>query len=225
MLVDALGNVVRFVLLPGQSHDINSFDALMAGIRCLALIGDKAFDAHWLRANLNDRGAAAVIPSKADRAGRIPHDTEMYKWRHLVENFFCSLKASDVSRPATKRPMHASPASSISSPRSSRSGDCKQALVAPAMLKRSGCGSTPTSLLAASGLWQLPGVKRHRSVGRFGRRIFSTGYERHFNTSRQGLARLCRHKPPSRPGIYPQASTLLRQFQTQWAAHRKPAWF
>lgn len=34
-----------------------------------------------------------VIPSKADRAGRIPHDAEMYKWRRLVENFFCSLKA------------------------------------------------------------------------------------------------------------------------------------
>ena len=33
-----------------------------------------AFDNNWLRANLNKRGAAAVIPSKADRAGRIPHD-------------------------------------------------------------------------------------------------------------------------------------------------------
>ena len=31
--------------------------------------------------------------TKADRAGRIPHDAEMYKWRHLVENFFCQLKA------------------------------------------------------------------------------------------------------------------------------------
>ncbi|MGY3614187.1 transposase [Bradyrhizobium sp. USDA 10063] len=48
---------------------------------------------NWLRANLNERGTAAVIPSKADRAGRIPHDAEMYKWRYLVENFFCSLKA------------------------------------------------------------------------------------------------------------------------------------
>src|SRR5258708_13295785 len=35
-LVDALGNLVRFVLLPGQRHDITSFDALMAGITCLA---------------------------------------------------------------------------------------------------------------------------------------------------------------------------------------------
>src|SRR4051812_3657783 len=41
-LVDALGNLLRFVLLPGQRHDITSFDVLMAGVPCLALIGDKA---------------------------------------------------------------------------------------------------------------------------------------------------------------------------------------
>jgi hypothetical protein len=35
-----------------------------------------------------ERGAVAVIPSKADRTTPIPHDTEMYKWRHLVESFF-----------------------------------------------------------------------------------------------------------------------------------------
>jgi hypothetical protein len=48
--------------MPGQSHDITSFDALMAGIYCLALIGDKAFDAHWLREVLRGRNIEAVIP-------------------------------------------------------------------------------------------------------------------------------------------------------------------
>ena len=56
------------------------------------LIADKAFDNNALRAVLNDRGATAVIPSKADRTTPIPHDAEMYKWRHLVENFFQRLK-------------------------------------------------------------------------------------------------------------------------------------
>jgi len=92
-LVDALGNLVRFVLLPGQRRDSIGVEPLITGLDFAALIGDKAFDNNWLRANLNERGAAAVIPSKADRAGRIPHDAEMYKWRQLVENFFCSLKA------------------------------------------------------------------------------------------------------------------------------------
>jgi len=92
-LVDALGNLIRFVLLPGQRHDSIGVEPLITGLDFEALIGDKAFDNNWLRANLNERGAVAVIPSKADRARRIPHDAEMYKWRHLVENFFCSLKA------------------------------------------------------------------------------------------------------------------------------------
>jgi len=34
----------------------------------------------------------AVIPPKADRATNIPCDFAMYRWRHLVENFFCDLK-------------------------------------------------------------------------------------------------------------------------------------
>ncbi len=92
-LVDALGNLIRFVLLPGQRHDSIGVEPLITGLDFAALFGDKAFDNNWLRASLNERGAAAVIPSKADRAGRIPYDAEMYKWRHLVENFFCSLKA------------------------------------------------------------------------------------------------------------------------------------
>jgi transposase len=66
---------------------------LITGLDFEALIGDKAFDNNWLRAVLNEREAAAVMASKADRAGRIPHDAEMYKWRHLIENFFCRLKA------------------------------------------------------------------------------------------------------------------------------------
>ncbi len=40
-----------------------------------------------------DTGSSlAVIPPKADRARRIPCDFAMYRWRHLVENFFCDLK-------------------------------------------------------------------------------------------------------------------------------------
>jgi transposase len=92
-LVDALGNLVRFVLLPGQRHDSIGVEPLITGLDFEALIGDKALDNNSLRANLDERGAIAVIPSKADRADPIPHDAEMYKWRHLVENFFCSIKA------------------------------------------------------------------------------------------------------------------------------------
>jgi transposase len=92
-LVDALGNLIRFVLLPGQRHDITSVEALMAGISCQGLIADKAFDAHWLRQTLASQGIEAVIPLRKGTTGYPEHDREKYKWRHLVENFFCKLKA------------------------------------------------------------------------------------------------------------------------------------
>jgi hypothetical protein len=34
VIVGALGHLIHFVLLPGQRHDITSFDTLMAGICC-----------------------------------------------------------------------------------------------------------------------------------------------------------------------------------------------
>jgi transposase len=91
-LVDALGNLSRFVLLPGQRHDSIGVEPLITGVDFDALIADKAFDQDALRTTLNERGALAVIPAKADRKTPIPHDAEMYKWRHLIENFFQRLK-------------------------------------------------------------------------------------------------------------------------------------
>lgn len=92
VLVDALGNLVRFILLPGQRHDSVGVEPLLCGVALDALIGDKAFDSDWLLAELNERGALAVIPPNACRAGKIPYDKEMYKWRHLIENLFQKLK-------------------------------------------------------------------------------------------------------------------------------------
>ena len=91
-MVDALGNLVRFVLLPGQRHDLIGAPPLLVGVEFEALIADKAYDSNELRAQLQARGAMAVIPPKANRVAAIEYDSEMYKWRHLVENFFCKLK-------------------------------------------------------------------------------------------------------------------------------------
>ena len=99
-LVDALGNLVRFILLPGQRHDSVGVGPLLNGVEIGALIADKAFDNDWLRLDLNERGALAVIPPKANRAGRLPYDREMYKWRHLIEN--CFQKIKEFRRIATR---------------------------------------------------------------------------------------------------------------------------
>jgi transposase len=80
------------LLLPGQRLDNVGVAPLLDGVTIGALIGDKAFDNDWLRRGLNERGALAVIPPKADRKTEIPCDFAMYRWRHLIEIFFCNLK-------------------------------------------------------------------------------------------------------------------------------------
>ena len=90
--MDALGNLVRFTLLPGQRHDSIGVAPLIEEISFEALLGDKAFDIDWIRAELDRRGAAAVIPPKQNRKRKIDCDLVMYAWRHLIENFFCDIK-------------------------------------------------------------------------------------------------------------------------------------
>jgi len=91
-LTDALGNLVRFVLLPGQRFDTVGVAPLIQGVEFGALLGDKAFDSNAIIAELDQRGAKAVISQHPRRTRPIPIDAEIYKWRHLIENFFCKLK-------------------------------------------------------------------------------------------------------------------------------------
>src|SRR3954470_289025 len=91
-LTDALGNLVRFELLPGQRFDTVGVAPLIEGIEFGALIADMAFDSNDIIADLDQRGAKVVIAQHPRRATPLQIDTEMYKWRHLIENFFCKLK-------------------------------------------------------------------------------------------------------------------------------------
>jgi transposase len=91
-MTDALGNLVRFVLLPGQRHDTVGVAPLIQGVEFAGLIGDKAFDANWIIDALNERGAKIVISQMPQRKAPLDIDLEVYKWRHLIENFFCKLK-------------------------------------------------------------------------------------------------------------------------------------
>jgi transposase len=91
-LTDALGNLVRFTLLPGQRFDTVGFPPLVEGLAFEALIADKAFDSNAIVAELDARGAKVVIAQHPRRIPPLVIDTEIYKWRHLIENFFCKLK-------------------------------------------------------------------------------------------------------------------------------------
>jgi transposase len=91
-LTDSLGNLVRFVLLPGQRHDTIGVAPLIKNIEFGALIADKAFDSDWIIAELNERGAGIVISQRPQRTEPLDIDREVYQSRHLIENFFCKLK-------------------------------------------------------------------------------------------------------------------------------------
>ena len=91
-LTDALGNLVRFTLLPGNRYDTVGVPQLIKGVTFEALIGDTAFDSNWLIADLKRQNAKPVIAQHSRRSKPLAFDKEMYKWRHLIENFFGKLK-------------------------------------------------------------------------------------------------------------------------------------
>lgn len=58
--MDALGNLERFLLLPGQAHDMKGVAPLIRVVSFEALLADKAFDVDWLLQDLKQRGSTAV---------------------------------------------------------------------------------------------------------------------------------------------------------------------
>ena len=92
-LVDALGNPLGFLLTGGQAHDLAGADHLLPTMDADILIADKAFDAdERVIKPLAAAGKAAVIPSKANRKLQRDYDRDLYKARHLIENFFAKIK-------------------------------------------------------------------------------------------------------------------------------------
>jgi len=92
---DALGNPTGFHLTPGQAHDLDGADALLPDIldKITAFIADRGFDAKERVLDLLARaGITIVIPPKANRKEPRNYDRDLYKVRHLIENFIAKLK-------------------------------------------------------------------------------------------------------------------------------------
>jgi transposase len=92
-LVDALGNPLSFILTPGQACDLEGSDVFLSGLTAGALLADKAFDADERVLDvLAAKGIESVIPPKSNRKNPRQYDKDLYKARHLIENFFLKLK-------------------------------------------------------------------------------------------------------------------------------------
>ncbi len=92
-LTDALGNPLAFHLTPGQASDLAGADVLLAELAAEKLLADKGYDAdERVIQRLQQAGKKPVIPPKCNRREPREYDQELYKARHLIENFFARLK-------------------------------------------------------------------------------------------------------------------------------------
>ena len=92
-LTDARGLPIKVFLTPGQAHDLLGADALLTSLRKGdVLLGDKAYDADWLRQRIEAQGAAPNIPDKSNRKEKHCFSKTLYKERNRVERFFNKIK-------------------------------------------------------------------------------------------------------------------------------------
>ena len=77
----------------GEAHDLLGADQLLPEMQAETLIADKAFDAdERVLEPLAAAGKTAVIPPRANRTSLRDYERDLYKARHLIENFFAKLK-------------------------------------------------------------------------------------------------------------------------------------
>jgi len=91
-LVDALGNPLKFVLTPGQRHDITQAKNLSADIVNASIIGDTAYDADHFIESIKDQQCKPEIPPRRNRKQPRDYDVHLYKERHSIECFFGKIK-------------------------------------------------------------------------------------------------------------------------------------
>jgi transposase len=90
---DALGNPLSFHLTPGQACDLDGSDLLLPKLTANTILADKGYDADKrVIERLIAQGKTVVIPSKCNRIVPRDYDKDLYKSRHLIENFFAKLK-------------------------------------------------------------------------------------------------------------------------------------
>jgi transposase len=90
---DALGNPLSFHLTPGQACDLDGADLLLPKLVAKTILADKGYDADRRVIDvLQAQGKTAVIPPKCNRVAPREYDKDLYKARHLIENFFAKLK-------------------------------------------------------------------------------------------------------------------------------------
>jgi len=90
--VDVLGNPLRFLLTPGQRHDITKAKELTENISNIIVPADKGYDSNTFVEILESKKCKIVIPPRINRKTLRDYDKHIYKERHLIECLFIKSK-------------------------------------------------------------------------------------------------------------------------------------
>ena len=83
---------MKFLLTPGQTHDITQAASLLKGLAAEQVIADKGYDGDQVLQMIHDQGGQAVIPPKRNRKVQRPYDQQLYRERNHIERLFARLK-------------------------------------------------------------------------------------------------------------------------------------
>jgi putative transposase len=83
---------VKFLLTPGQTHDITQAAPLLEGLAAEQVIADKGYDGDQVLQTIHAQGGQSVIPPKRNRKVQRPYDRELYRERNHIERLFARLK-------------------------------------------------------------------------------------------------------------------------------------
>lgn len=78
MVVDALGQALKFSLTPGQRHDITQASTLLQGFEQAYVIADKTYDSNALIEQVYQQKCTPVIPSRSNRKVPREYDEHIY---------------------------------------------------------------------------------------------------------------------------------------------------
>lgn len=92
-ICDSQGRPLELLITAGQVSDYIGARALLSSLpKVKWLLGDRGYDADWLREALQDKGISACIPSRKQRKRPVKYDKRRYKRRSRIEIIFGRLK-------------------------------------------------------------------------------------------------------------------------------------
>jgi transposase len=92
--VDSFGNPIKIITTGGEVHDSKIANEIIRAVpKADCIVADRGYDSEEIREQIRNQNSTPVIPRKKNSLiGNSSMDWGLYKYRHLVENFFARIK-------------------------------------------------------------------------------------------------------------------------------------